>query len=640
MKTCICVLATLLLGLPLTASAVADSAPACGAAKGDVCGPAQPLALGSAVSGYTTALRSDRTRRGLGLPSLRRLFGKAGPRAQTLADGRLAAAPATAASSGRARAAATAGLARVGAVGNVTVRASVAPGLGAGVDEISFTDQIKGPHGSQTRSIRFTATADACPAAAAGNDNVGKDHGNLLAAEHIVTVQRARGLEIKTDFTVDITGDHEIWGQVNPRAELRGIDPSLTPIPYARIRRVRTARDLRSGRTFREKPFELRYELQSISPLWMDGGFGGFIDKYGNANDDDPADAVVSDRLLNEDAFEAAARTFMTAVESKVRVVFERAETQWRTPNRCLDVRSDAPAQLVPGQSIKVHVSATSKRGDPAASVRSYARYVPYKSAGLGVDPFTFVEPDPDMGADFKVTPPAQAWPDGSPERLQVMLYSTAGIGETDTDFTAQTLPIRWHVLDASMTVHSRGSMPGGTCAAFGGTSGWTTITGTGTGVAQEDPNTTLGRMTPNGPLSGGIWGKAAAKFSDQINGCKSGASGLEPCSMSAADFALPNPFNFGFTIQVPDPASGQAKIHWLVVVPGVGDIGKLPCGVGIANYIPYDKTTQSMPLARLMSTEPQTFTYVDSIHWDQDASGRPASIDYDWRYSITVQRY
>ena len=38
-------------------------------------------------------------------------------------------------------------------------------------------------------------------------------------------------------------------------------------------------------------------------------------------------------------------------------------------------------------------------------------------------------------------------------------------------------------------------------------------------------------------------------------------------------------------------------------------------------------------------STDPQTFTYSDSIHFDQDVTGKPASIDYDWTYSITVQR-
>jgi len=63
------------------------------AARNVVCGPAQPVSLGSALAGYEAALRSDRGRRGLGMPSLRQLFGPAGARAEALADGRLARRP-------------------------------------------------------------------------------------------------------------------------------------------------------------------------------------------------------------------------------------------------------------------------------------------------------------------------------------------------------------------------------------------------------------------------------------------------------------------------------------------------------------------------------------------------------------------
>ena len=61
------------------------SAPApdaeCKPSKSLVCGPAEPLALRLALGRYTKTLRSDRVRRGLALPSLRRLFGRAGVRA-------------------------------------------------------------------------------------------------------------------------------------------------------------------------------------------------------------------------------------------------------------------------------------------------------------------------------------------------------------------------------------------------------------------------------------------------------------------------------------------------------------------------------------------------------------------------------
>jgi len=89
----------------------------------------------------------------------------------------------------------------------------------------------------------------------------------------------------------------------------------------------------------------------------------------------------------------------------------------------------------------------------------------------------------------------------------------------------------------------------------------------------------------------------------------------------------------------VPDPASGAASAHWQVLAPGIGDAATHVCDVFFSGQIPYAKTTQSVPLSKLMSPDPQTFTYSDSIHFDQDAAGQPASIDYDWTYSITVQR-
>src|SRR5439155_8831377 len=101
----------------------------------------------------------------------------------------------------------------------------------------------------------------------------------------------------------------------------------------------------------------------------------------------------------------------------------------------------------------------------------------------------------------------------------------------------------------------------------------------------------------------------------------------------------LPNPFTIGFSIQVPNPQSGEASVHWQVLAPAIGDGPTQVCDVSIYAQIPYATTTKTMPLSELLSTDPQTFTYSDSIHFDQAVTGKPASIDYDWTYAITVQR-
>ena len=606
--------------------------------------PDTPPALSAAIGGYQRTLGSKRVRRGLAIPSLRRLFGRAGTRAQALADTRLADPPDTARAS---RAGGGQRFQTVGSVGRVKVQATAAPGLGAGVDEISYGDRIRGPRGSsQTRSIRFTATAAECPIAATATNNVGTDSGMLLAAEHIVTTQRSGHLRLTTDFTIDTIGSREYWGAVNGNAELRSIQPK--PDAWARIRRVRRARDLRTGKSYREKPLELRYELVSLVPLGMhspDPGFDRLVKQYANANHDDPADDVVDDRLLKGSAFQAAAQTFMLAVASKTWDVFKHAEQQWRTPNRCVEGHGDVPERLIPGQSVKVHVSATSKRGDPPQNLRSYARFAPYKSAGLTVDPYALVEPDADVAATFTVTPPAQAWPDGDPERLRILFYSTGGIGEVDADLKAQTLPIRYRVLAASYKVRTRYSSTGGTCADFGGTSGTMALSGDSNGVTQDiDGTHTLGGNVLEGTstMHGGIYAKATFNLAERFAGCKMDFSypqHLVPCAVDYGTTLLPGPTTIGFEIQVPDPASGEAKLNWMVNAPGNADARDSSCNATILAHPPREKTVQTAPLSRLLSAEPQTYAFTQSVHLDQDGFGKPASIDYDWTYAITVQR-
>jgi hypothetical protein len=94
-----------------------------------------------------------------------------------------------------------------------------------------------------------------------------------------------------------------------------------------------------------------------------------------------------------------------------------------------------------------------------------------------------------------------------------------------------------------------------------------------------------------------------------------------------------------GFDIQVPDPASGRANLQWLVNAPGVADPTQDNCNSAIIGSPPRDAMVQTAPLSQLLSTDPQTYTFTRSVHLDQNGFGGPASIDYDWTYSITVQR-
>ena len=143
------------------------------------------------------------------------------------------------------------------------------------------------------------------------------------------------------------------------------------------------------------------------------------------------------------------------------------------------------------------------------------------------------------------------------------------------------------------------------------------------------------------GRLHGGIWAKATLTVSDQFTEYKTDYATQKrvACSASYGPTRLPNPTTIGFYIQVPDPASGEANPPVAGDRPGVANPTDNNCNTTINGHPPNDKIVQTAPLSRLLSTGPQTYTFTQSVHLDQDSLGRPASIDYDWTYSITVQR-
>jgi hypothetical protein len=144
------------------------------------------------------------------------------------------------------------------------------------------------------------------------------------------------------------------------------------------------------------------------------------------------------------------------------------------------------------------------------------------------------------------------------------------------------------------------------------------------------------------GPLSGGIWAKVGMSVGSQYTGCKMEYTYPQhyvACSQSYGPTLLPGPSTIGFHIAVADPASGEAKLQWLVNAPGSSNPTDANCRTSFTAHPPREKTEQTEPLSRLLSTEPQTYEFTQAVHLDQDDLGTVAAIDYDWTYSITVQR-
>ena len=115
------------------------------------------------------------------------------------------------------------------------------------------------------------------------------------------------------------------------------------------------------------------------------------------------------------------------------------------------------------------------------------------------------------------------------------------------------------------------------------------------------------------------------------------GSGTLQPCSYAGSNVPFV-PLTVGFSI-VADPTSGEATLHWSLLPPEIGaGSAKDECNIQIWGGLPAETSNQTVPLAKLLSSDPQTFTLAGSAHLDH-AGGAPASIDYNWDLSLTVQR-
>ena len=168
--------------------------------------------------------------------------------------------------------------------------------------------------------------------------------------------------------------------------------------------------------------------------------------------------------------------------------------------------RGGAPDRLIHGRSIKVHVSANVQRGDPAQSLRAYARFAPYRSAADGRS-LAFVKPDAASRPPHSPsTPPAQPGPTAPRSACEsCSLLDPRRHRRGRRRPQGAELPLRYQVLETRCGwLRTKGSQAGGICASLGGTSGTITLAGDSDGVTQDIEDTPPSTERARGPSMGG----------------------------------------------------------------------------------------------------------------------------------------
>ena len=209
-------------------------------------------------------------------------------------------------------------------------------------------------------------------------------------------------------------------------------------------------------------------------------------------------------------------------------------------------------------------------------------------------------------------------------------------------------LPWHFKVLSASLKTHAIGGKTASgdhLCASLGALpiEGQTTFT-----AATSDPEFSLENdvsLKSGGALAGEITVLAPARFEYDTKGCEGIDTGdpITTCARAFGRNAGGNgAWEIGFSFDAPSKDAENATLTWALSSPSVGfvDATDEVCNVQeIWHGLSPGRNEQQVPLAKLAGTEPVTLTFTGDSQFGEDQYGKPATLAYDWTYSMVVQR-
>jgi hypothetical protein len=140
------------------------------------------------------------------------------------------------------------------------------------------------------------------------------------------------------------------------------------------------------------------------------------------------------------------------------------------------------------------------------------------------------------------------------------------------------------------------------------------------------------------GTLEGEISTYGDSKWLYTVSGCTH--SPLQPCSTAFERFGGPR--ELGFVLEAASPKAEKAKLDWFIANPEIGfvDYENSVCNVqNIWHGLADAKTEQEVPLELFAGTQPFLLEFKGDDQFTEDQWGRPATLNYDWTYRMTVQR-
>jgi hypothetical protein len=145
------------------------------------------------------------------------------------------------------------------------------------------------------------------------------------------------------------------------------------------------------------------------------------------------------------------------------------------------------------------------------------------------------------------------------------------------------------------------------------------------------------------GALEGSVFVEAPGTWHWDLHGCRLLPDPPEVCDSTLDRTPMPDGnWTVGFSLRASSATAESATLSWAVPDPDPGffDADDSVCNVfSIWKGLESGREDQQVPLKTLAGTEPFTLSFDGDGQWTADQLGKPASIAYSWKYSMTLQR-
>ena len=505
--------------------------------------------------------------------------------------------------------------------------------VGAGQTGVAQTTVAPGQSGEET--LTQTAFANGCP-----------DASGYLPAHAVYATQTSLSLaqphRLRLLTTISATAQAHAIGHVTDAGKLRDFDVVIDVELSGSGRMVGPA-GLIHGDTMSTNQ-KLRIVLTGLDPhSWqraeLSGAHIGSISLTGQGTGRYELGADGS-LLVSQDVDRMVA--FGTITLSKLREAFGAAERNFYGDAKCLQAQfSPATLNVPTGSSTPVQVTVTGTRTGAPAGIDLQ---LTSPRNGTVTPAMTHVAPS---------RPGTFTFDAGSKQGQDVIIVSGVSrqgriIGHLD-EATRSGFPYYYRVIGASYSTHADGQTTPGNdnvCESNGiHAGGGEDRNGSSGALPMSDANA-VSQATPGGMLSGRIWADVPTTINLTVFGCTFDSHGTAAPCQQTLPTQSPQPngtTTIGFSITAASAAAATATLHWAVPDPevGVAGGGSDPCNApDLTQSIPYTQLDQTVPMAQLSSTQPQTYTFSGGPqHWSTDALGQPLSLNYQWQYTLTLQR-